>query len=304
MSYNNPKEIVLITGVSGMISKSIAKLLKLNNYEVRFLSRTKNASNQFVWDINKEYIDPNALLNVQHIIHLAGANISEKRWTKIRKKEIIDSRIKSTKLLFKEVQKHQISLKTYISASAVGYYGTTTDDVLFNEESPSGNDFLAKVCNLWEQEADHFSTYKNTRVVKLRFGVVLDSNKGALSKMIKPIKMRFGAVLGNGNQYIPWIHIEDLCQLLFYSLHNSDMIGSYNAVAPQHITNKQLTNLLANKLHKTIWLPQAPGFILKLLFGEMSSIILKGNRVSCEKLLSSNFTFKYPKIDEAIDNLL
>ncbi|MDP3353174.1 MAG: TIGR01777 family oxidoreductase [Flavobacteriaceae bacterium] len=304
MNYNKPKEIVLITGVSGMISKSVAMLLKLNNFEVRFLSRTKKASNQFVWDFSKNYIEPNALTNVQHIIHLAGANISDKRWTKKRKKVILDSRIQSTKLLFEEVQKHQISLKTFISASAVGYYGTTTKDVIFTEESPCGNDFLAQVCILWEKESDLFSTYKNTRVVKLRFGVVLDSNGGALAKMIKPITMGIGAVLGNGKQYIPWIHIEDLCQLLLYSLNNSNMIGSYNAVAPQHITNKQLTNLLAYKLHKRIWLPKAPSFILKLLFGEMSSIILKGNRVSCEKLLSSKFTFKYPKIDEALDNLL
>jgi uncharacterized protein (TIGR01777 family) len=299
-----PKEIVLITGASGMIPKSIAQLLEHKGFEVRFLSRTKKASNQFVWDIDKKYIDPKVLINVQHIIHLAGANISEKRWTKNRKKEILDSRVQSTKLLFEEVQKHPIKLKSFISASAVGYYGTSTKNVLFTEESPNGNDFLAHVCKLWEHEADLFSTLNNTRVVKLRFGVVLDSNGGALVKMIKPISMGFGAVLGNGQQYIPWIHIEDLCNLLLFAIENNEINGVYNAVAPQQITNEQLTYLLSDKLHKTIWLPNAPGFVLKFIFGEMSSIILKGNRVSCQKLILSKFTFKYPAIDQALDNLL
>lgn len=298
------REIILITGASGMISNSLKKLLELNNFKVRFLSRTKKGDNQFIWDISKKYIDPNALKNVQHIIHLAGANISDKRWTKKRKEAILDSRIQSTKILFDEVQKNQISLKTFISASAVGYYGTTSKDVLFNEESPCGNDFLAKVCNLWEQEADRFSTYQNAKVVKLRFGVVLDANKGALSKMMKPIKMGFGAVLGNGNQYIPWIHIEDLCQLLLYSLQNANIKGTFNAVAPEHITNRQLTFLLAKKLQKTIWLPNVPNFILKLLLGEMATIVLNGNRISCDKILQSRFKFEFNSAEKALSDLI
>lgn len=299
-----PKEIVLITGASGMISKSIAQILNAEGYEVRFLSRSKKEDNQFVWDISKQYIDPNALINIQHIIHLAGANISHKRWTQNCKKEILDSRVQGTKLLYKEIQKHQIDLKTFITASAVGYYGTQKEDLLFTEESPNGNDFLALVCQLWEHEAEAFLSLKNTRVIKLRFGVVLNSNDGALAKMIKPIAMGFGAILGTGKQYIPWIHMEDLCQLLVYALKQTQVNGVYNAVAPQHITNKQLTNIIANKLHKTIWLPNVPSFILKLLFGEMSTIILKGNRVSSEKLLTTGFLFKYPTFNQALDSLL
>lgn len=299
-----PKEIVLITGASGMISKSIVQLLEHKGFEVRFLSRTKKASNQFIWDIDKKYLDPKALINVQHIIHLAGANISNKRWTTKRKKEILDSRVQSTKLLFEEVQKHKIKLKSFISASAVGYYGTTTKDVLFTEESPNGNDFLAHVCKLWEQEADLFSTLNNTRVVKLRFGVVLDSNGGALAKMMKPISMGFGAILGNGEQYIPWIHIEDLCNLLLFAIENNEINGVYNAVAPQQITNENLTYLLAKKLNKNIRLPKAPSFVLKLIFGEMATIILNGNRISSDKLVQSGFNFKYNTIEKSLNNLL
>lgn len=304
MITTNQKEIVLITGASGMISKYLSQLLIKNDYDVRFLSRTKVADNQFIWNIAKKYIDSNALINVQHIIHLAGANISEKRWTKKRKKEILESRVQSTQLLFDEVHKHQIKLKSFISASAVGYYGTANKEIIFDEKSPNGNDFLALVCKLWEQEANLFSTLHNTRVVKLRFGVVLDSADGALAKIMKPISMGVGAVLGSGKQYIPWIHQEDLCNLLLFALKNNELDGVYNAVAPEHITNEELTNLIAKKLHKTIWLPNAPSFILKIVLGEMSSIILNGNMVSCKKLLSSQFTFKYPTIHKALDNLL
>ncbi|HEX5742398.1 MAG TPA: TIGR01777 family oxidoreductase [Flavobacteriaceae bacterium] len=300
----NSNEIVLITGGTGMIAQRVSRLLENSGYEVRFLSRNKKSEKHFLWDINTGFIDTNVFNHLDHIVHLAGADISEKRWSKQRKKEILDSRIKSTQLLFNAIKKHTNQLKTFVATSAVGYYGTSTKDVLFTEESPNGHDFLAHVCKLWEDEADLFSTFNNTRVVKLRFGVVLDSNGGAFAKMKKPITMGFGAVLGNGQQYIPWIHIEDLCNLLLFTIENDELSGVFNAVAPQQITNEQLTYLIAEKLHKTIWLPKAPSFVLKFIFGELSSIILKGNRVSCQKLILSKFAFKYPAIDQALDHLL
>ncbi|MDP2089855.1 MAG: TIGR01777 family oxidoreductase [Flavobacteriaceae bacterium] len=297
------KEIVLITGASGMIAKKLATLLQQSNYEVRFLSRTKKNANQFIWNIAAGFIDPNALKDVEHIIHLAGANISDERWSNNRKKAILESRVQSTQLLYEKIKEENISLKTFITASAVGYYGTPKENVLFTEESSNGNDFLAEVCLLWEMEAEHFAALENVRVVKLRFGVVLDSSSGALAKMIKPIKMGFGAVLGNGQQYIPWIHLEDLCQLLLFSLKNTAMNGVYNAVAPQYLTNKELTYLLAKKLNRKICLPKIPKFVLRLILGEMASIVLKGNRISSKKLLSTGFTFNYPEIEKALDDL-
>jgi uncharacterized protein (TIGR01777 family) len=298
------KEIILITGASGMISKSLAQLLVKKGYEIRFLTRTKRQENQYKWDISKGFIEKDALINVSHIIHLAGANISEKRWTKSRKNEILDSRVLSTQLLFNEVKKQQINLKTFISASAVGYYGTSENDELFTEDSPNGNDFLANVCNIWEAEANQFLTLQNTRLIKLRFGVVLDTDGGALQKIIKPIKMEFGAALSSGKQFIPWIHTKDLCNLLLFAIENTAMNGVYNAVAPEHLNNEQITKLIAKKLDKKLWLPNAPAFVLKLLLGEMASIVLKGNRISADKLLSTGFQFKFPTIKKALDNLI
>jgi uncharacterized protein (TIGR01777 family) len=299
-----PKEIVLISGGSGMIAKNLADILIQKTYDVRFLSREKKTDNHFIWNIADGYIDPNALKNVSHIIHLAGANISNHRWTLNYKKAILDSRVQSTQLLFQKIKEEKIAIKTFISSSAVGYYGTSEEDILFTEESANGNDFLAQVCKQWEQEVDHFASIENVRVVKLRFGVVLDSSGGALAKMLKPIQLGVGAVLGNGQQYIPWIHAEDLSRLLLFSLENTKMKGVYNAVAPQHLTNKKLTLLLSKKLNKTIWLPNVPKFMMQLILGEMAGIVLNGNRVSCEKIVSNGFTFNYPEIEKALDELI
>ena len=299
-----PKEIVLISGGSGMIAKNLADLLTQKAYEVRFLSREKKADNQFIWNIAEGYIDTNALKDVNHIIHLAGANISNHRWTSNYKKAIIDSRVKSTQLLFQKIKEQKIALKTFISSSAVGFYGTSEEDVLFTEESPNGTDFLSKVCQKWEQETDAFASLKNVRLVKLRFGVVLDAKQGALQKMMKPIRLGVGAVLGNGQQYIPWIHAEDLSRLLLFSLENKGINGVYNAVAPQHLTNEKLTFLLAKKLNQKMWLPKIPKFIMQLILGEMGGIVLNGNRVSCEKIVSNGFSFNYPEIEKALDDLI
>ncbi len=298
------KELVLITGASGMVAQSLANLLTTNGYEIRFLSRSKKAKNHFVWDIATDFIEVNALTDVQHIVHLAGANISEKRWTKKQKNIILESRVKSTQLLFKVIKQQNIALKTFISASAVGFYGTSKKDLIFKEDDLNGVDFLADVCKNWEEEADKFSTFKNIRVVKLRFSVVLASNEGALHKMMKPIKLGFGAVLGNGLQYIPWIHVVDLCRIILYSIENKAMKGVYNAVAPQHITNEAFTKHIAKKLDKKLWLPKAPAFVLKIILGEMATIVLNGNRVSCEKLVATGFTFQFPTIKKALDDLL
>lgn len=298
------KEIVLITGASGMIAKKMAVLLQKKGFEVRTLSRTQQANNQFIWDIDAGFIDPNALKDVNHIIHLAGANISNHRWTSNYKKEMIDSRVKSTQLLFNTIKSSKNNLKTFISGSAVGYYGTTPTDILFTEESANGTDFLAEVCQKWELAADQFLVLENTRVVKLRFGVVLDLSEGALAKIMKPIKLGFGAVLGNGQQYIPWIHIDDLCKLLVYSVEQTQINGVYNAVAPQHFTHKELTYLVAKKLNKKIWLPKIPALIMQLILGEMANIVLKGNRISSEKIVLTGFSFSFEKIEKALDDLL
>jgi uncharacterized protein (TIGR01777 family) len=300
----NSTEIILITGGSGMIAQYLSCLLEKNGYEVRFFSRTKKSDKHFVWNIKTGFIDVKALENVDHIIHLAGANISTKRWTKARKKNIIESRTKSTQLLFDTVKKHQIKIKTFIATSAVGYYGTSNNDVLYNEESPAGTDFLANVCTLWENVSKNFSLVNSKRLLTLRLGVVLSKNGGALEKMKKPIKLGLGTVLGSGKQYMPWIHIDDLCQFILYSLRNKGINGTYNLVAPEHINNSDFTSILAKRLGKKVWLPNLPALILRLLLGDMASILLNGNRVSSEKLLSIGFKFKYPTVTKALANLI
>ncbi len=300
----NSSEIVLISGGSGMIAQHLSSLLESKGYEIRFLSRSKRTDKHYVWNIKTGFIDLNAFDNVSHIVHLAGANISSKRWSKKRKHTIIESRINSTQLLFDTVKNHQINLKTFVATSAVGYYGTTDNDVLFTEDSPAGTDILASVCTLWETVTNNINILENTRVITLRLGVVLSKKGGALEKMIKPIKLNVGAVLGNGNQYIPWIHIDDLCQFIRFSIENNSVNGTYNLVAADYINNRSLTLALANKLNKRIWLPNIPAFVLRLLLGEMATIVLNGNRVSNNKLLSTSFNFKYPTATKALDNLI
>lgn len=296
--------VVLITGGSGMIAQELSSLLEQNGYEVRFLSRSKKTENHYVWKIKSGFIDRAAFKDVNHIIHLAGANISDKRWTKKQKKEILESRTDSTQLLFDTINNHQIKLDTFIATSAVGYYGTQKKDIEFTEDSPVGTDFLATVCNEWERISDNFKLIKNTRVVTLRLGVVLSKDGGAFEKMTKPILVNVGAALGSGEQYIPWIHLNDLCLFMKYVIENKAIEGIYNVVAPEHITNTEFTNRIAQKLNKKIWLPNIPSFILKLILGEMATIVLNGNKVSSKKLQSTAFEFNYPTVEKALNNLI
>ncbi|UKB81906.1 TIGR01777 family oxidoreductase [Chryseobacterium sp. MEBOG06] len=298
------KEIVLITGASGMIARQLAKKIE-KEYELRFLTRKKEHSNEYEWDIRKGTIDEAALDNVSHIIHLAGANISEKRWTEERKKELISSRIDSAALLRTALKKNKIKLKSFISASGINFYGTETTEKIFTENDPPGNDFLSEVVVLWEKAADDFKEQNLAeRVVKIRTAVVLSEKEGALKKMVPPIQYYIGSPLGSGKQYMPWIHIEDICSIYELSLKNSLLDGAYNAVSPQHATNKGLTEKIAEVLNKPLWMPNVPAFILKLIFGELASAILEGSRASSKKIRETGFQFQFPDLKEALDNLL
>jgi len=207
------KQVVLITGANGMLAKQLAKQLE-SDYSIRFLTRKKTRSNEYLWDLNNNYIDTNALIGVHCIIHLAGASVTTKRWTKKRKQTIISSRVESANLILKELKKHQISIEAFISASATGYYGTTTTDTIFNETKTKGDDFLSDVCDRWENAAFEFKINGIVnRVVIIRIGIILAKNNGALKKIIQPIKYGLGSGIGSGNQYMPWIHIVDLVRI-------------------------------------------------------------------------------------------
>ncbi len=298
------KETVLLTG-SGMIAQRLAVKLEENNFIVKFLSRVKRASNYYVWDIDKRLIEKGAFNDVRHIIHLAGAGITDKRWTKKRKTEIVSSRVDSTKLLIETLKNRKIIIKNFLSASAIGYYGAETTENIYTEESFQGNDFLSDVCVQWEKATDLISILDHKcRIIKIRIGVVLSKKGGALEKMTKPIKYYLGAPLSSGRQYIPWIHLDDLCDLIIFSIENNKIRGVYNAVAPEYVNNIELTKTLAQKLKRPIFLPNLPKPILRLIFGEMSMILLGGSRVSSKKIISAGYDFKYKTVSSALENIL
>jgi uncharacterized protein (TIGR01777 family) len=298
------KEIVLITGAGGMIAKNLSKKLE-KEYTVRFLTRKKKNARDFEWDIKKGTMEESALDDVSHIIHLAGANISEKRWTKERKQELISSRVDSAGLLLKTIRNKKIKLKSFISASGINYYGTVTTDKIYKETDPPGNDFLSEVVVLWERAADDFKEQQLTeRVVKIRTAVVLSKEDGALKKMIPTIQYGIGSPLGSGKQYMPWIHIEDICSIYEIALKNSDMDGAYNAVSPEHTTNENLTKKIAEVLKKPLFMPNVPTFVLKLIFGELADALLEGSRASSQKIQDTGFQFKFPDLKKALEDLL
>lgn len=298
------KEVVLITGANGLIAKELAKKIG-NEFDVRFLTRKKRQPNEYEWDLKKGTIDESALENVSHIIHLAGANISEKRWTAERKKELISSRVDSASILRNTLRKKEIKVKSFISASGINYYGTKTTEKIYSENDSPGHDFLSEVVVLWECAADHFKEQNLAdRVVKIRTAVVLSEKEGALKKMLPPIQYGIGSALGSGKQYMPWIHIEDICSIYEFALKHPTLHGAYNAVSPQHATNAELTQKIAEVMNKPLFMPNVPTFVLKMLFGELANAILEGSRASSQKIQATGFEFKFPELKVALNDLL
>jgi uncharacterized protein (TIGR01777 family) len=296
-------KIILITGGSGLVGTKLTELLTSRGYDVRHLSRSRSSKiRTFLWDVDKQNIEPGALEGVDTVVHLAGANVAEKRWSKKRKNEIIDSRVESTRLLARELEEHGKSVRNFISATATGYYGFRNPENFFSEEDPPGNDFLATVTQRWEAEVDKISSSK-IRVVKMRIGVVLAREGGALKPMAAAAKWFVGSPLGSGNQFMSWIHIDDLCEMFVKSI-DSSIHGAVNAVSPYPVTNRELTKAIAVKLHRPVLLPAVPAFVLRLMFGEMADIILEGNRVSAKKILDAGYVYKFPDLPGALDDLL
>lgn len=294
---------ILITGGSGLIGRHLQEKLAEKGYVIRTLTTQRinsNVDDQFYWNPETGEINRKAFESVDYIIHLAGASIGTHRWTDQRKQLILDSRIKSTELLFYKIRQYNIPLKAFITASATGYYGSVTSTEIFDEASPVAHDFLGNVCREWEMAADLFSEAK-IRTVKIRTGVVLSNNAPALKKMLMPIKLGIGSPLGNGKQYMPWIHIDDLCNIYLRAIEDESFSGAYNAVAPQHITNREMMKKLAKAYHKPFWFPPVPAFLLRILLGEMAVIILKGSRVEPKRLIEAGFQFQHTDIVKVED---
>ncbi len=301
------KENVLITGGTGFVGRYLTKLLINRGYHVFILSRKKQVSTEdityFKWDTRKNRIEKEAVLKADYILHLAGENVAQKRWSIRRKAAILNSRVLTTELLFKTLSKNEHSVKAFISASAIGYYGTITSEAIFKETTEPGNDFLSEVCKRWECAVGKIETL-GIRTVKLRTGVVFGKEGSALQKIVAPINLGLGAAIATGKQNVPWIHLHDLCEMYLFGVAQPQISGVFNAVVNEPVNNKQLSKEIALKLKKPFFMPRIPKIFLQMIFGEMAVILTEGSRVSSQKIIEAGFVFKYPTLQKALGNLL
>ncbi|PWA05926.1 TIGR01777 family oxidoreductase [Flavobacterium psychrotolerans] len=298
---------ILITGATGLIGTEIVSLLLQNGVSVHYLTTSKRKiENQlnykgFFWNPEQGIIDENCLMGVDAIIHLAGASIS-RRWTKAYKQEIIESRIFSSNALFKALKENPNQVKQIVSASGTAIYPNSSTEIYTEESKAIENDFLGNVVLKWEESVDKFQLL-NIKVCKLRTGIVLSNKGGALVEMIKPIKLGLGSPFGDGKQMQSWIHLHDLAAMYFFAIQNS-WEGIYNAVAPNPVTNEMLTKTIANLLNKPLFMPNMPEFVMSLLLGEMHELLFTDKNISAQKALGTGFTFQYPRVENALENIL
>ena len=292
---------ILLTGGSGLLGTHLTKALLAKGYTVSHLSRKAGNNPQvktFVWDINKGIIDEHCIDGIDTIVHLAGSGIAEKHWTDARKKDLVDSRVKSIELVYDLLKRKQHQVTSVISASGIGYYSDRGDELMYETSAPA-RDFISQCCVLWEAAVDEGQKF-GVRILKFRTGVVLDKDGGALPTLAKPIKLYIGSPIGSGKQWVPWIHWQDVVDMYLSGIENKNLSGVYNMVAPNPVTNKQLTQAVAKQLHKPLWAPNVPGFVLKLLLGEMSSIVLGSTKVSAQKIEDAGFKFKFTNLEAAL----
>ena len=298
---------VLITGATGLIGTELVTLLLQNGISVNYLTTSKNKIvneinyNGFYWSPEKGIIDENCLMGVDSIINLAGANIA-KRWTNSYKQEIIESRLLSSSLLFKAIKNNPNQVKQIVSASGTSIY-PNSDTIVYDENSTEiNNSFLGNVVVKWEESTDKFNSL-GLKVCKLRTGIVISTNGGALVEMLKTIKLGLGSSFGSGKQIQSWIHIHDIASLYYFAIQNQ-LEGVFNAVSPNPVTNEQLTFAIAKVLRKPLFMPNIPKFLMKLMLGEMHELLFENRNLSSKKIIDKGFVFKYKTIDEAMKNIL
>lgn len=301
------KKNILLSGGTGFIGNHLANMLLDADFTISILSRNKRKNgaevNYYYWNVEKQEIDSEAILKADYIIHLAGTNIAGGRWTEKRKKEILSSREDSLRLLRDTLQKHNKTLDGFISASAVGIYGAYTSETVCTETTPPANDFVGQVCQRWEAAADTIASL-GIRTVKIRTGLVLGKSGGFLKPLQPLFKHGFGAALGSGKQYMPWIHIDDLCRIYIKAIKDDTMSGPYNAAVGDNTTNESFSEIMCATYGYKMWLFNVPAFTLQLALGKMSDLLLKGQRISAEKIESQGFIFRYKSLEEALKECL
>ncbi len=297
-----------ITGGTGFIGRHLTALLIRSGYEVVVFTtrvarkRKKKHITYSHWNPERGTCDNIALKNIDAMVHLAGEGIADKRWTEQRKKEIVDSRVRSTEFLVSTLNEHATNCKTLITASATGFYGPDSHySSLFTEAAPAYNDFLGETCRKWEAASENISG--NIRRVVLRFGIVIGKGGGALPQLTNPMSFGVLPILGSGGQVVSWISAHDLVRLIMFALLHEEVSGIYNAVAPGHVSHRQMMHTIA-EVKGGIKIPfHVPSALLKILLGEMSTEVLKSCTVSADKIINAGFTFDHPDIESAIRSI-
>ena len=301
----------LITGGTGMVGSALTKQLIQSGHEVVILTRRARRSDHPLiqyksWDPSQNQLDETAIRTADYIVHLAGANVAEKRWTVNRKQEILESRVRSGEFLVESLKKIPNRVKAVLGASAQGWYGA--DPLIpnpnpFVETDPAHLDFLGSTCQSWEQSLQPLSSM-GIRLIQLRIGIVLSTSGGALAEFIKPVRLGISPILGNGKQVISWIHLDDLTRLIEWTLLNESVSGIYNAAAPNPVSNRSLMRVLSRAYRRPFMPVPVPAFFLQLILGEMSIEVLKSTTMSVAKIQQAGFSFQFPHIEEALNDLL
>ncbi|MDD3789048.1 MAG: TIGR01777 family oxidoreductase [Petrimonas sp.] len=295
---------ILITGGSGLVARKLSRLLGEKGYKVIWLRGERYVKAdipRYRWDYQRNEIDTEAVEQADVIIHLAGSNLGEDSWTRLKKQDIVESRVQTAQLLLDTVKLMDKKPDAFISASAVGYYGLgVTEEIHTEEEVPAGSDFLSRTCRKWEAAAAQFQDELGVRTVAMRTGFVISKNSEAFKKMVLPTRLGLGAPIGSGKQYLSWIHIDDLCHLYLKAIEDTAMQGAYNAVSPEFITNAGFMRALARVMKRPFFMPNVPPFLLRLIMGEAADLVLGGSRISSQKIQDAGYKFQYDTSEKAI----
>jgi uncharacterized protein (TIGR01777 family) len=297
---------VLITGGTGLIGTALTQALLHAGHRVHLLSRSsapeRNGLRTFRWSPASGEVDPQAWNGVEHVVHLAGAGIADKRWTQARVDELINSRAETARLLRRSAEQAGARISTMVSAAGINYYGAFTSDRILTEQDPPGTDTIGRISKVWEEAVDEWGTH--CRVVKLRTPVVLSRSGGALAKLAAPVRFGLGSPLGSGRQWMPWVHLDDLVSIYMQALFDARYQGAYHVNSGHDVTNAEFMRTLSRVLGRPFFAPAVPAVVLRIALGELSAILLEGTRASNARLLGTGFSFAHPRLEDALRDLL